>query len=128
MQPPNFAKEKTKEISWKLNFVNDEKRQNIDFWDFWFLFEQLCYLFIKNYKNYLFHLSIYHHDHKHSDHITLLTQETYFIEHLWTAFFAFNQVNKYKFSVNYSNTRVWDMFKVNNKDTRTTSMSPFWCL
>ena len=55
-------------------------------------------------------------------------RKTYFIEHLWTAFFATNQVNKYKFLVNSSNTRVLDMFKVNNKDTRTSSMTSFWCL
>ena len=42
-------------------------------------------------------------------------------------FQAFNLVGIYLLKVNTRNTRtnVWHMFKVNNKDTRTTPLAPF---
>ena len=36
--------------------------------------------------------------------------------------------DNYVFKVNMRNNKVWNVFKVNNKDTRTTPMASFWYL
>ena len=40
-----------------------------------------------------------------------------------------NPANNYLFKVNNRNRKtLWDMFKDNNKDIRTTSVTSFWCI
>ena len=42
--------------------------------------------------------------------------------------FPFYPVGICLLKINKRNTKMWNMFKVNDKDTRTTPMPSFWCL
>ena len=51
----------------------------------------------------------------------LLFQGSYLVKHLWT-------VASITASIYYSQKNVWNLFKVNNKDTWRTSLTSFCCL
>ena len=47
---------------------------------------------------------------------------------LWIAIDCYRSKEKYAQSSNNTRKKMWDVFKVNNKDTKKTSMTSFCCL